>query len=265
MSAAVSVADVRERIAAAVLDPTAPVPAGIGRRGAPSQVRRFAIYRNNVVVGLVEALARRFPVCLAIVGEAFFRAMAREFVLAMPPPSPVLLGYGDAFPGFIEGFAPADEVPYLADVARLEYARGAAHHAADALVAGAERLAELDGYPPARIRVALHPAVRLLRSKWPVVTLWEMNAGEAPLGPFANWTGEDAVVARPAYRVGVHRLPPGSFTFLTSLGSGGSLEAALIAAIAEDEAFEPASGIAALIEFGLVTAFNVTGEDHEPR
>ncbi len=128
--------------ATALLDAGKPVPEGVTSHTADRPARRFAVYRNNVVAGLVKALGTRFPALSRIVGEEFFNAMARVFVIAHPPRSPLLMTYGDDFPDFIADFEPAAELPYLADVARLEAARTRAYHAADAVSArsgGVER------------------------------------------------------------------------------------------------------------------------------
>src|SRR5579872_1467679 len=91
--------------AAALLDAALPAPAGlVGPDGEPS-AKRFAVYRNNVVVGLIEALKDAYPAVRRIVGEDFFRAMARAYAVREPPASPILLVYGAGFPDFIGGFA----------------------------------------------------------------------------------------------------------------------------------------------------------------
>ena len=74
----------------------------------------------------------RYPVTRRLVGDDFFRAMARAFVAAQKPRSPVLIHYGADFPAFVEAFEPAREIPYLTDVARLENAWVEAYHAAEA-------------------------------------------------------------------------------------------------------------------------------------
>jgi hypothetical protein len=87
--------------AAALGEPSAPPPAMThGRMGAPD-VRRFAVYRNNVAVGLIGALEARYPVSRRIVGDDLFRAMARAFVRARKPRSPVMIAYGEEFPEFV--------------------------------------------------------------------------------------------------------------------------------------------------------------------
>lgn len=107
-------------MAAALFDPALPAPGG----------PRFAVHRNNVVAGLIGALGEACPAVKKLVGEAFFTAAASLFVRAFPPKSPVMLLYGEGFPGWIGAFPPAAHVPYLEDVARLERAWLEAFHAA---------------------------------------------------------------------------------------------------------------------------------------
>ena len=86
--------------AAALGEPSAPPPAMThGRLGAPD-ARRFAVYRNNVAVGLIGAVEARYPVSRRIAGDDLFRAMARAFVRAHRPRSPVMIAYGEEFPEF---------------------------------------------------------------------------------------------------------------------------------------------------------------------
>jgi len=118
--------------AAALLNPSAPLPAGlIDPMGRPAP-RRFDVYRNNVTLGLIRVLQAGFPATRTLVGEDFFAAMAREFLRAHPPKTRMMMLYGDEFAGFIAGFAPAAALGYLPDVARLEQAIRQSYHAGDA-------------------------------------------------------------------------------------------------------------------------------------
>ncbi len=237
--------------AAALLDLEQPPPAELGTApGAADkagQRRRFAVHRNNVVSGLVKALAARFPAAVKIVGTEFFDAMARAFVLAHPPRSPLLALYGDAFPDFIETFAPAREVAYLADVARIEVARTRAYHAADATPVGADAFATLAPEAMSSMRVVLHPSVEIVRSPHPIVTIWAMNSGERALLPIENWHGEDALIARPHLEVAVHVLPPGGAVFLLALASDRTLGEAAQDALDACEEFNLTDSVAGLI------------------
>ena len=100
---------------AALLDPERAVPKGLTDGEGHPTTRRFAVYRNNVTVSLINALADIFPGVQKITGEEYFRAMAREYVRAHPPSSPLLFLYGQKFADFVENFEPAKTMPYLAD------------------------------------------------------------------------------------------------------------------------------------------------------
>jgi hypothetical protein len=218
---------------------------------AVSPARRFGVYRNNVVSGLVKALGSRFPVVEKLVGDEFFAAMARVFVTEQPPRSPLLATYGDGFPAFVATFAPAHDLPYLADIARLESARTRAYQAADATPAGADRFARLDGDVAGDLRIAMHPSTEIVRSPFPIVTIWAMNSGERQLAPVEDWRGEDALVTRPYLDVQVRTLPPGGAAFLFALADDRSIGEAAEAALADDPDFELTSNLAGLIGSGL--------------
>ena len=116
----------------ALLSPEENCPQGLFSRNGADPAGRFAVYRNNVHSSLINALAAGYPVTLQLVGDEFFRAMAGVYVQGFPPTSPLINEYGSDLADFIQGFAPAASVPYLADVARLERLRVRAYHAADA-------------------------------------------------------------------------------------------------------------------------------------
>ncbi len=177
-----STPELERAFARALLDVGAQVPAGVAGKTEPCRARRFGVYRNNVYASLIDVLAGRFPVVARLVGEEFFRAMARAFVEQAPPRSPVLLYYGEGFPDFVAGFEAARSVPYLADMAALEWARHAAYHAADAtplplaeLAAATERAGEAV--------FVLHPSLRLVRSLYPVVTIFELHGDDGDPQP----------------------------------------------------------------------------------
>lgn len=235
----------------ALLNADRPIPHGVITPNVASPARRFAVYRNNVVSGLVKALERRFPVVEKIVGDEFFAAMAGVFVTEQPPRSPLLAAYGDSFPAFVATFEPARELPYLADVARLEAARTRAYHAADATPVGADQFAALDGEVAGDLRIAMHPSSEIVRSAFPIVTIWAMNSGEQELAPVEDWRREDALVARPYLDVQVRRLPPGGAAFLLALAAGRSIGEAAQAALADDTDFDLTCNLAGLIGSGL--------------
>ena len=249
-------ASLQADFAAALIDAERPVPAALTSHSARAPHKRFAVYRNNVIVGLVEALRTQFPATEQIVGSDFFVAMARVFVTSQPPRSPILVTYGEGFPDFIADFTPAAEVPYLADVARLEIARTRAYHAADAEPLDPTRWQSIDPHNLLAARVALHPSLKIVRSPFPIVTIWAMNSRAAELGSIENCGPEDAVVVRPRLDVEVRRLPAGGAVFLGALASAVPLGEAADAAAAEHLKFDLAANLAALIGGGLAIGFH---------
>jgi len=214
---------------------------------------RFAVYRNNRIVSLIDSLAATFPATQRIVGEEFFRAMARAFANSHPPSSAVLHEYGGRFPDFISAFEPAGELPYLAHVARIEWLWMCAYHAADMDGIACEDLARLGGDGASGARFALHPSLSVLRSAHPAATIWEMNTSGEP-GPVADWRGEDVLVARTGMTVNVNRLPGGAAPFVQALMRGETLDTANQIAGAETAGFDPAATLGFLIANGLIVS-----------
>lgn len=244
--------------AAALLDGALPVPFGlVGPDGEPSP-RRFAVYRNNVVVGLTEALKDGFPAVHRIVGTEFFQAMARAYVVVEPPRSPILLDYGARFPEFIGEFEPAAHLPYLADVARIERAWTEAYHALDAWPIDPTALAALAPEEFSAVRFQLHPSARLVRSQFPALTIWQMNVGDGVPEPVDLAAGgEDVLVVRPVVDVEVRSIPGGGLEFARALADGVSVVAAMTAALTADHRFDLSANLSGLMQAGALVGYEL--------
>lgn len=245
--------DFRPDFAAGLLDASRALPAGLAARHAADQ-RRFAVYRNNVAVGLVDALAAAYPVTEKLVGTEFFRAAARLFALDNPPASPVMLDYGDGFAEFLETFPPAAALPFLADVARIERAALECWHAADAGPLAIAALAELAPEALADCRLVVHPAARVVRSRFSAATIWRANAGPGEPGRIDASVAEDVLVARPDMDVAVHLLPAGAAVLFLALGNRATLAEAAGAALGEADDVDFEVALAALFAAGAVIA-----------
>ena len=103
-------------------DPAIVAPEDVIAASGKGVIKRYNVYRNNVTVSLIDALAAIYPAIQRITGVDFFRAMARFHVRATPPASPLLFEYGRDFPAFIESYEYARDMPWLADTARIERA-----------------------------------------------------------------------------------------------------------------------------------------------
>lgn len=243
----------QREFAAALLDAATPVPAGIISPDGTPCTAGFNVYRNNVVAGLVEVLKAAYPAVYRIVGDTFFSAMACGYVMQAPPCSPVMLEYGVTFPDFVDMFGPAACVPYLRDVARLERAWVEAYHAADTLPTDLTRLATLDASALPSVRLLLHPSLRVVRSAYPVVTLWQMNVADGtPVAIDPTQGDESALVTRCAADVEVRTIPAGAASFIQSLASGASVAKAASLAFSERADFDLEGTLSGLLALNVV-------------
>ncbi|MGI9381893.1 MAG: HvfC/BufC N-terminal domain-containing protein [Methyloligellaceae bacterium] len=254
-------ADLQRDFARSVLDADSAVPDGVTSHTGHRPKRRFDVYRNNVYVSLIDVLSGRFPVVLRLVGEEFFRAMARCYVEAEPPRSPVLMEYGGGFPSFLETFEPARELPYLPDVARLEQAWNAAYHAGDAEPVGSDALMGVTADDIPHLTFEFLPSLELVRSPYPIVSIWETNTADVDVEPVDLAVGgEDALVIRPHLEVEVRRLPEGASDFISALRAGRRLGEAFELAQAESTGFDLQANIAGLVASGSIAGFCVAAD-----
>ena len=210
---------------AAVLDPQAAVPEGLrDGQGRPAG-KRFDVYRNNVAVGLTEALVTGFPVIHKLVGDRFFRAMAGVYLRTHPPASPLMMFYGEHMPQFLRRFGPAQSLPYLPDVARLELAMRESYHAADAVPVEAAVLGQMAPEALMSARVGLAPALRIVRSSYPVHGLYRFNM--EPGAPKPQPVAETVLVTRPGFDPVQDPVSPADADFIEALAAGHPLGVAL--------------------------------------
>lgn len=248
-------ADPQAAFAAALLDPALPCPPGLRSWNGADPAARFAVYRNNVANSLIDALGDSFPVLAQLVGEAFFRAMALCFVRCSPPRSKVLARYGEGFADFVRSFPPAASLPYLADVARLEYARVQAYHAADAEALPRSQLAAAlaDAERAATARLQLHPSLHCLRGEFAAVSLWAAHQGWIALQHVDPLRREHALIWRNGLDVELCAIDDGQQHFVQQLLHGQALGLAAAAALQQAPSFDLGAGLAQLIGAGLIT------------
>lgn len=231
--------------------------AGLFGRGAPPEgIRaadppaRFAIHRGTVMESLVQSLGHAFPVARKIATPDNFRVVALAYIRAEPPQRPVLADYGAGFPDFLAGFpAAVADLPFLPDLARLEWALHTAYFAADAPSLAPQTLGAIAPEHLGSARLALHGAARRVSSAHPVWTAWRDEAV-----PGADLPGQHVLVARPDARVDAYEIEPGDAAFLGEIAAGATLEEAAHAAIAVDARFDFAAILAAHLQRGTFAA-----------
>ena len=217
-----------------------------------------SVMRSDVL-SLTKALATRFPVSRSLAGDDVFRAIAHAFIALSPPRSPVPMTYGNDFGDFIDTFPPAHPVPYLGDMARLEAARTRASHAADANPLTVLELAAFAPYAWERCLAVLHPSVQVVRSTYPIVTIWEAHV-TGQQGSVTSSRPEDALITRLDLEVEVHRLPPGGAVFIDCLMSKATFREAADKAAVADRWFDRVTSLSMLLSHHLIVALNLRAD-----
>jgi hypothetical protein len=246
----------------ALLDPQRSVPRDLIGPDGSDVYSRFGVYRNNVVAGLVMTLQDAFPVVNRLVGERFFKAMAKAYVVNEPPRSPMMYDYGASFADFIKGFEPCAELPFLADVARIERAWVEAYHAAEGEPLGPVAFASVKTDDLPNLRIMLHPSLRLVHSSFPVLSIWEMNVAGGVLKQVDLTTqAQNILVARPHEEVELRSVPRGAAAFVRGLLNGLALQESFELAVCADARFDLALTLSGLMEAQVFVAFVVAGND----
>jgi Putative DNA-binding domain len=209
------------------------------------------------VSGLIDALREAFPATHRIVGTEFFDAMARVYVAQEPPNSPILLEYGSGFADFVEAFEPSATLPYLSDVCRIERAWLEAYHATEAFPIDPAQLGAIPSTQIPGLRLELHPSVRLIRSRFPALTIWKTNIeGGTPIPVDLDSGGENILIARPVADVEVRGLSRGCMGFVQALAARFTILRAADIALSSDPEFSISNAMEGLIEAGVVVSYH---------
>jgi hypothetical protein len=207
--------------------------------GEFSAAERVQIYRRNTVVTLSEALAACYPTVQSLVGEEFFSQTAEQYIRLYPPTSANLHDFGSALATFLARFTPAQALPYLPDVAGLEWARQLSYHAYDAPALDIETLKALSPAELEALRFEQHPATKLISSVYPIFDIWQLHQSDDPQATVDLGVGGQHVrVFRYHLKVGIELLAPAEYLWLQSLADGRTFGEATDGALAADGNFE---------------------------
>lgn len=210
----------------------------------------MAVYRNTVIHGAVEALAANYPVVGQIVGEEMFEGIVLDFVTAHPPRTPVLALYGEAFAGWIEQRPWVADLPYLADVARVERL-----HIESLTAADGEPLTSVNEADLTTLKLGLHPALRFNWLQTPGMSIWLAHQQTIPSRIEPDWEHEGALFARPApFLMHKLRIGPPAHRILSGIRLGETVGASLAAAARLYPDCDTATLFASLLNLGAFLA-----------
>ncbi|MDP3853537.1 DNA-binding domain-containing protein [Phenylobacterium sp.] len=230
-----------------------------GLRGAEHPLAAhpaFAVYRNTVWKGWIDAVEANYPAVASLTGSDWARAAGAAFAEVRAPTNPMMSLYGEGFADFLAEFPPAGSLPFLPDVARLDRAWTEAHLAADAPVLELGALAQLDAGAMERTHCRLHPSVRFAWFATTIPTLWLANRTDFEGGELLlDDRPEGLLLARPAESVEALVLDAAAFAFLDACRNGATLLDCAIAALAADPKADLGGLLGRLIGFGAFTDF----------
>lgn len=217
----------------------------------------FSVYRNTVFKGCIDALQANFPAVVRLVGEEWFRAAAAVYVQASPPVDARLVNYGVKFAAFLVEFEPARELPYLADVARLDRYWVEAHIAPEDSLVDAAAVASLPAELLERTVFRPHAAARWA---WfdavPAYTIWRANREESEVPGNLVWQAEGALLSRPRGDVIWRPLTAAGYAFLEASAARLTFEAAAQRALDA----QPGADLGAIV--GELLAAGAFGQIH---
>jgi hypothetical protein len=219
---------------------------------------RLRIHLHHIQHSLTEALKANFPVTCRVVDPRFFAFAADAFIRMHPPTGPCLSEYGREFPDFLRAFEPARALPYLGDLARLEWAAAEARNAPDAAPIAPESLREVPVVDYPNLVLQLDPSIRLLRTLWAVERIWAAHQDGEPQGPIELGSeGSRLIVRRRDAAIEVEQVDPASFAFIAALRQGRPLARSGAAALAADPFFDMALALRRLMAEQAFIGFSV--------
>ena len=248
-----SLRELQVGLAGALFDGAPGSVASVIRAGSLGVGRRIEIYRANVLSNYTEALRQTYPVTERLVGEAYFRHVARRYAIEVPSRHGDLNRSGGSFAGFLTGCPGLAGLPYLPDVARLEWGIEESFHAADDIPLDLAGLADAMGEDLADIGLSLSPPCRLLASPYPVHRIWAANQpGRSGDGVDLREGGCRLLLYRPQVEVQIEALSTGEYGLLSLLTEGVALRAALEQVLAVESDFDAAQCLMRMATSGVL-------------
>ncbi len=218
----------------------------------------FAIYRNTVLKGCIDALQANYPAINRLVGEEWLRAAAAMYARDALPGQPMLLHYGADFAEFLARFEPAAELPYLPGVARLDRFWTEAHAAASEETLAPAAITPLAADHLFKARLQVHAATRWA---WfadaPVYTIWSRNRSDTAVDGDIDWQSEGALLTRPRDGVQWQALDKAGCAFLDSCATGGTVADAAQAALEAQADADLGQLMARLLEAGAFSRLDL--------
>jgi hypothetical protein len=215
-------------------------------------VERLALYRGNILAAQEKALANAYPTVHALVGDEFFAALALAYGDTFPSTSGNLNLFGEQLGAFVATFRHTRALPYLGDVARLDWAVHRARDAVDVELLSPASIAEMSPQALLATKFRVNPACAWFDSRYPIASIWLAHQPQATvaLPEHAN-QAQCALVVRPRWEVAVVESNAGEIAALEHLGNGADMGTAIQAAILADAIADLPGTLARWLDLGV--------------
>jgi len=234
--------------------------AGVICNAGLSGTRRLGIYQHGVAIGLRDALGGVYEVVKKLVGDEFFTHVAESYIRVHPSTSGNIHDFGEKFPDYLGNFLGLETLPYLPDVARLEWAYHATFHSPVGEVLNINELAQVPESQYEKLSLLLSPTCSLLRSNFPILRIWQVNQEDDSSGDGVvdlNEGGVELAIVREGKQIAFHTLMPGAFAMLKAFSDGKSFNVSCEAALNIDSGCDVSKVLQDVVMNRIVVGFMV--------
>lgn len=212
------------------------------------------IYQRSIIGNLSGALENCYPVVAEVVGDAFFREAARQYIITTPSHSGDLNEFGNTFADFLAIYPYAGTLPYLSDLARLEWLVQSVYYAPDTPCSKHQDLANISPEDYASLHFVVAPDHARMDSPWPVASIWQSHQPDGEAITTINLAATSrALILRNAGQVQVKSLTTGEASLFDALASGEPLGQAARQALATDAELDLAMSLENFVAARLFT------------
>lgn len=182
-----------------------------------STKEQLFIYQQSIHDGLINALQQIYPVCVKLVGDRYFYSMAKKYVLSTPSRSADLSHYGKSFSTYIKQHPVLTSVPYLSDIAKLEWAYHQIFHAKNETELNIESIYKYSAEQLTKCIFSLPISHHFITSHFPVDRIWEMHQSTSEDSLNIEESAGYYFVFRRSYEIHIDRITKQEYIFLKAI------------------------------------------------
>jgi hypothetical protein len=219
---------------------------------------RLSVYNNNLLTGLSDVLAKTFPITKKLVGEDFFHSMVLSYIPNHLPKQACLHEYGNSLPDFIKRYKHARSLPYLGDVAKMEWAWNEAYYAPDEKPLNTALLKDIDDEKLGDLGFSFISSAKLIKSKYPLFEIREFCMTTPADGELdINQNGSNLLIVRPSLTVHTIKIEDAEYRLLKLLYEGNTINNAAALTLSNHPDYDIGQTLQKHFELGSFSDFEI--------